>query len=225
MNSKPDFKRSYISANEILVSSSVIQTFPFSPIDLVREQSDIVCRSYRKARKYGVEIADLGSKSAIIVMYGDKSIIFYDETKPRPHVTYSIIHEFGHYKEDHDFNKKDEESYHKFEIEANFFAAQLLMPEQIIRELQHRGIKIDCLTLQKIFGVSAQAANKRIETLAKTNIEWHSRAEKEFDDLILYRYANFLNKICPENYCFDFEGEIICQRTRNEWLYQDRKGW
>ena len=47
---KPDFSRAYSKANEILVKSSAIQTFPFSPKDLVKEQTPIVCRSFKKAR-------------------------------------------------------------------------------------------------------------------------------------------------------------------------------
>ncbi len=66
-NKKPDFSRAYSKANEILVKSSTIQTFPFLPKDLVKEQTSIVCRSFKKARKYGVEITAFGSESAIIM--------------------------------------------------------------------------------------------------------------------------------------------------------------
>ena len=78
----------------------------------------------------------------------------------------------------HDFSKKDEDTYHRYEVETNYFAAQLLMPEQILRECQNRGTRINRFFLQTNFGVSAQAADKRIETLARTNVEWRSRAEK-----------------------------------------------
>lgn len=60
---KPDFSRAYSKANEILVKSSAIQTFPFSPKDLVKEQTPIACRSFKKARKYGVDITAFGRKS------------------------------------------------------------------------------------------------------------------------------------------------------------------
>ena len=91
------------------------------------------------------------------------------------------------------------------------------MPEQIIRELQRRGKRINRNFLQTIFGVSAQAADKRIETLAKTNSEWRSRDEKEFDDIILLRYADFLNKICPIQNYYDFEDEYARQQERYSW--------
>ena len=45
MNLKPNFDKAYIKANEMLIKSSVIHSFPFSPKTLVKEQSAIVCRS------------------------------------------------------------------------------------------------------------------------------------------------------------------------------------
>ena len=53
-NTKPNFSAAYSKANEILVKSRVISTFPFSPIDLVKEQSAIKCRTYKKARSMGL---------------------------------------------------------------------------------------------------------------------------------------------------------------------------
>lgn len=216
-HNKPDFAGSYSKANEILMKSSVINTFPFSPKALVKEQTPIVCRSYKKAKKYGVEMTDFGSESAIIMRLKGKSIIFYDETKPEAHTRFSILHELGHEVNGHDFTKKDDETYHRYEVETNYFAAQLLMPEQLIRELQRRGVWITRYFLQSTFGVSGQAADKRLDTLAKTNTEWRSRAEKEFDDIILFRYANFLNTICPIRNTYDFEDEYARQQERNSW--------
>ncbi len=216
-NIKPDFAGSYLKANEMLVKSSVINTFPFSSKALVREQTPIVCRSYKKAKKYGVEMTDFGSESAIIMRLQGKSIIFYDETKPETHTRFSILHELGHEVNRHDFTKKDDETYHRYEVETNYFAAQLLMPEQLIRELQRRGVRITRYFLQPTFGVSEQAAGKRLDTLARTNVEWRSRAEKEFDDIILLRHADFLNEICPICNAYDFEDEYARQQERNSW--------
>lgn len=215
----PNFKKAYIKANEMLVRSSAIHSFPFSARKLVKEQSAIVCRSYKIAQKYGIDISHFGSESAAIFRLGDKSIIFYNETKPKPHIEFSILHEFGHDRLDHNFSSTSENSYHDHEIETNFFTAQLLMPERLIREMQRRGKRINREFLKSSFGVSTQAANKRIETLAKTNSEWHSRAEKEFDDIILNRYSEFLNKICPLTNIYDFEEEYALQQERDKWCW------
>ncbi|MGN1456312.1 MAG: ImmA/IrrE family metallo-endopeptidase [Acutalibacteraceae bacterium] len=219
LNNKPDFSAAYSKANEILVKSRVISTFPFSPIDLVKEQSAIKCRTYKKARQYGVEISAFGSDSATIFELGGKQIIFYDESKPMTHVKYSILHELGHPLNSHNFNVTDKETYGRYEVETNFFAAQLLMPEQLLREFMNRGIGITKEFLMRNFEVSETAAKKRIETLAKTTVEWRSRQEKEFDDIILFKFAAFIDSICPprKNY-FDFEDEYDRQRERDSWF-------
>lgn len=214
---KPNFAGAYSKANEILVKSSVISTFPFSPTTLVKEQTPIVCRTYAKAKKYGIEMRDFGSESAVIMTMGGKYIIFYDESKPMTHVGFSILHEFGHAVNKHDFRKKNDETYKRYEVETNYFAAQLLMPEQLLRELQSRGVYITKGFLQNAFGVSESAAEKRLTTLANTNAERYSRAEREFDDIILLKYDAFLNAICPKKATYDFEDEFDRQRERDSW--------
>jgi Zn-dependent peptidase ImmA (M78 family) len=219
---KPDFAKAYQSANEILVTSSVITKFPFSTKELVTElfanQAPLVCRSYQKAKKYGLEITDFGSQSALLTQYGSRYIIFYDDSKPKTHARFSILHELGHKVIGHDLSNKDKATYSKYEIETNYFAAQLLMPEQLLRELQKRQVDITPRFLQTTFGVSMEAANKRIETLAKTNAEWKSRAEKEFDDIILNRHTDFLNKIRPAYQTYDFEDDYARQCERDRWM-------
>ena len=205
--------------NEIIVKSLVISTFPFSPIDLVKEQSAIKCRTYNMARKYGIDISAFGSESATIFEYAGRQIIFYDDNKPMTHVKYSILHELGHTLNNHNFSVTDKEIYDRYEVETNYFTAQLLMPEQVLREFTNRGIRITKEFLIQHFEVSETAAKKRIETLAKTTVEWRSRQEKEFDDIILYKFAAFIDSICPprKNY-FDFEDEYDRQRKRDSWF-------
>ena len=132
---KPDFAKAYSKANEIHVKSNIIKTFPFSAEFLVREQNNIVCCTYSDALKYGLDVSDFGSKSAIIVEKGGRFIIFYDDSKVKSHTEFSIIHEFGHFILGHKIGKVDKETYSIYEIETNFFSAQVLMPEQVIREL------------------------------------------------------------------------------------------
>ena len=216
---KPDFAKAYSKANEIHVKSSVIKTFPFSAESLIKEQSDIVCCTYSKALKYGLDVRDFGSESAIIVVLGGRFILFYDDSKVKSHIEFSLIHEFGHCILGHKLGGVDKETYARYEVETNFFTAQILMPEQVIRELQKRHIGINNAFLQERFGVSSDAAEKRITTLAKTNVEWRSREEKEFDDIILNKYLPFVEAICPSSSLCDFEEELSTQAERDSWLY------
>ena len=219
MNDKPRFAKAHSKANELLVASSVITTFPFSPIKLVKERTSFVCRTYAKAQKYGVDMSRFGSESAVIVSLNGKAIIFYDDSKPEAHVNFSILHEMGHPLLGHDPHVKDREEYAQYEVETNWFAAQLLMPEQLLREMITRGAQVSPSFLQSNFGVSDAAARKRLETLAKTNAEWRSREEKEFDDIILQKFAPFLDQICPRQSRYSFEDELDRQQERDSWLY------
>lgn len=218
-NSTPNFQFVYSNANEILVKSSVISTFPFSPIKLVEEQSDIKCCTYKQALTRTVNMSEFGSESAIIMEYKGRRIIFYNDNKPLTHIRFSILHELGHFINNHDFNVADKEVYGCYEVETNYFAAQLLMPEQVIREFIKRGIYVTEEFLVQHFNVSKMAAEKRIQTLAKTMTEWRSRQEKEFDDIILFKFAHFINDIYSryQKKHFDFEEEYERQQERDSW--------
>ena len=214
----PDFSFAYCKANEILVKSHHISTFPFSVKDVVEECGFIKCKSYKLALKYNLDVSQFGSKSAVLSKIGERIIIFYDDSKPETHISYSILQEYGHFVLDHDpENYNNEDIYSIYEIETNFFTAQLLMPEQIIRELIKNQCHVDTNFLVSKFGVSGVAANKRMHTLAKTEYEWRSRSEKEFDDIILGRHLSFINGICPKHNYYDFEDEYSKQLERDSW--------
>lgn len=215
-DSKPNFQLAYEKANEILASSEVISNFPYSTTALIKEQSNIVCRKFSKAHKYDVDIEAFGSKSALIMNLDDNHIIFYNQDECPERVKFSILHEFGHKRNNHIFKYSSEEIYGKYEIEANYFAAQLLMPEQIIREFQKRGKKIDKSFLINTFGVSEPAAEKRISTLYK--ITWERcQKEKEYDDIILKKYINWINSIVPYNIDYLFQDEYDKELEREKW--------
>lgn len=216
MKYKPDFKKAYILANNILVSSSTLEEFPVKAKRLVENDSNIKCCSYKKARKYEeLNIEDLGSKSAILTTLGDKSIIFYNDSDIKTRVLFSMLHEYGHYKLGHDLSTKDREVY---EIETNYFAAQLLMPEQLLREIQIRGKRITKELLVEMFGVSNEAAERRLNTLNK-NLRL-TKEEKIFDDIILEKYKTWLDRKVPlMNLANVFEDDYNKQKERDTWLY------
>ena len=218
INSKPDFQKAYIKANEILVSSKIINSFPYSVTKLIKEQSNIVCRSFEKAHKYNVDIEAFGSDSAVIMNFGDEYIIFYNQNEIPARVKFSMLHEFGHKVNGHEFRVTSDEIYGIAEVETNYFTAQVLMPEQILREFQRRGKRIDKYFLMRTFGVSEQAANKRIENL--NQITWErSQLEKEYDDIISNKYLSWVNSILPNNIDYLFEDEEERQKEREQWKY------
>lgn len=217
-NSKPNFQKAYKNANEILVSSKIIAEFPYSASKLIKEQSKIVCRSFDKAHKYNVDIEAFGSESAVIMNLANRDIIFYNQNEIPQRVKFSMIHEFGHKKNGHAFKITSDEIYGTAEVETNYFTAQLLMPEQILREFQKRGKRIEKNFLIKTFGVSEQAAIKRIETLNKTTWE-RSLLAKQYDDIILNKCLPWINSIVPKNIDYLFGDDEEKQKERELWKY------
>lgn len=223
-----DFAKVYGKANEILATSSVIETFPYKVGQLVKEQSDIRLCKYSKALlKFGNSMEQFGSESAVLIECNGAHIIFYNDAESERRIRFSIPHEFAHYVLGHKMNlKEDDPLYQKQEVEANCLAAQLVMPEQIIREIVRRGKTPTNDFLKETFNVSYTAAERRRESLATTEYEWRKREEKKYDDIILMKYATFIDKIAPKNsrYYVDYGYEDNMQKLRDSWLDQ-RSRW
>ncbi len=223
---KIDFKKIYSKANEVIALSRSVNTFPFKVKKLVYEFSDIKIVSFKKAKeKYNIDIKIFGSNSAIIQEYNGATIIFYNQDENPQRVKFSIIHEFGHYILGHKMNlSEDDPLYHRQEVEANCFAAQVLMPEQILRSCSDRGYYSSPEYIKEIFDVSDEASERRRDTLAKTNYDWKSREEKEYDDIILLKYNDFINSVAPYNAnYFDYEDEYQKQLERDTWFSSERR--
>ena len=117
----------------------------------------------------------------------------------------------------------DVDEYYCVEVEANCFAAQILMPEQVLNELKKRGAIITVDFLKEHFGVSEEAAKKRIETIGKINYEWRTNDEKIFDETILFKYKEFIDAILPKRNKFNwYEDEFEKQMERDSWELDTR---
>ena len=204
---EPDFGACYDLANEILITSTVIEAFPFSIKKVIKRYADVNCIKENNVQtlcdQFGLpdpeyfNIESLGSKDASLFEYGGRNIIIYrdDGTITPKRIKWSLAHELGHFLRQHDTN--DKLNYDTYEIEANFFAAQLLMPVQIINEFRRRRQTIDRRHLMKWFGISGKAADKRIETLRKIDGRNLSEEEKMIDGLIIQKYSVFINETVP----------------------------
>ncbi len=219
MQEHVDFRQAVVKANELLVKAA-IRAYPFDPRSIVKQIPNCVCRKASQLRRWGAELRDLGSESAILTSFGGRNIVFYDETKPIYHVGFSILHELGHLLLQHPLRTRNMlcGEYHRYELEANFFAAQMLMPYQIISELTRRHFGITQSSLSSVFGVSQDAAHKRLVTLSHARDIRRSASEREFDDIIVDLAAGFLESICPSYSLFDIDTEEKLQRQRDRWM-------
>ena len=67
--------------------------------------------------------------------------------------------------------------------------------------------------------VSYEAASIRLKTLSMIQSKWRSREEKEFDDIIVAKYAKIIDQIAPKMFNrYEFEYEYERQLERDSWF-------
>lgn len=223
-NVKPDFCKARRAADEMLVYADCITGFPFVARRAVEEWSKIRVVKFSQAKQFSVDAAAFGSNSAVITRKCGRHILFYNETKPKTHRVFSILHEFGHFLLGHaDIESGDIETYNRYEVETNFFAARLLMPDPVLIELQKRGMRITTDLLVQKFGVSREAAGKKLLTMSNVRKDFSEMRHGEFDDLIVNKFANFIDSIKYAPILPSYEEEFELQLERNERDFYGRK--
>lgn len=107
------------------------------------------------------------SMSALLIIEGNDRVIGVNKSHPQVRQRFSVAHELGHFVSGHeDFNheevahidreKKYLNRFHRMEEEADEFAAELLMPESILKNDYH-SYSNDIAELSKKYNVSQQA--------------------------------------------------------------------
>ena len=136
------------------------------------------------------------------------TLILYNKEKYGPRMKHTLWHEIGHVKCDH---KKRSE---KEEIEAHFFSAHSNAPNVLIKTIAKRGYKIDVRFLMECFGLSEEAAQKKMGYLNKYGFD-HSN---EYDDIVQMQFANYIDaKYPPKTKYFYDEYYDELDRERESW--------
>jgi len=167
----PDFRRARGRARALLTKHGINSY----PVDV-----------HRLARLEGVEVdrSDFGEEiSGLLVKDGARAVIGVNGRDVPARQRFTIAHELGHFllhdsRElfvDRDFvvhfrNETSSTGYDALEVEANQFAAELLMPAEKVRELfSKQPFQIDdkraLKKLAAAFGVSPMAIAVRLSTL------------------------------------------------------------
>lgn len=235
-NLTPDFKTACEKANEILVCSKTITTFPFSMAMVIDEFTEIEMRPFSSI--YGHELTPaqiVGSKDGALFTDGNGNfLMYYNEAMPQTRLRFTSGHETGHYMQNHDMelitlyrqtnDKRFEPLYKKYEAESNMFTAELLMPEPVIIELYKRGCLINETFLENTFKVSKEAAEIRIKNIKKV-YKWdffrkyQSEYALSYDDIILKKFKSFIDSVAPRKYSFveEYEHEEAMEMERQSW--------
>ncbi|NLL36642.1 MAG: ImmA/IrrE family metallo-endopeptidase [Fretibacterium sp.] len=99
---------------------------------------------------------------AIFVRRRGKGVILVNSSLPQGRARFSIAHELGHFvlrhPPVHSTSFREE-----LERQADCFAAQLLMPRELIL---HDRLRYDAMTLKRLYKVSGQALEIRLKSLS-----------------------------------------------------------
>lgn len=140
----------------------------------------------------GKDVSDFScdeiSGCCVVKLRGEVHIILYDDresNEERKH--WGIVHEVGHIYMEH--NSDDRIS----EIEASFFAAQIVMPEIVLYKFSEIHGKITVYDIMEVFNASFTSAGKRIDTFNKRGV--YSSNE---DDMELLRKMQYLLPPCKK---------------------------
>lgn len=140
-------------------------------------------------------------------------LILYNDAKMEARKNHSLCHEIGHIKAGHNKHGGLEE------IEAHFFASQMLVPNALAAEIKRRGYRINIDILISKFGISKEAAEKKMQYLKKFP-EIH---KNDLDDVILAQFAEFLNSTFPKHISATvYERDLEYEDQRREWAYTRR---
>lgn len=91
----------------------------------------------------------------------------------------------------------------------------MLMPLQVIREIQKRNYRIDEKFIKKHFGVSFPAAQKRVAFLK--NRFYQFPEEKNFEDIIVEKFKSFINTVAPRKEEYSSCWDDPMQAERDSW--------
>jgi len=101
-------------------------------------------------------------KDGCLIVYDGIYLILYNKKiQSKEHLNWTLAHEIGHIYLGHYNDSKIEE------IEAHYFAAQLLMPEYTIFQIKCKYKSLSQKDIYMLFNVSYEAAEKRIKTINK----------------------------------------------------------
>ena len=197
----------------------IIQETLFFPLDIfnIKLNKDIIIISFdemanRSNTNYETikELAD--GADAFKRDYGEMTFIIYDNRiKSNGRKRWSIAHEYGHIVLNH------KKQCGQNEVEANFFAANLLLPQCVLKELVSKRGDITKDYLQNKFSISEEAAEKYLSRINGRGFDYF---KNEYDDIILFKSDEFLQREIKNSRKYQVSIEDDMQEERNNWLYE-----
>lgn len=177
----PDFERCTELATELLYKQNVkdrvldIQHLNYEDKTILFDSiQNYAFITHRPLSDFYCNDKHILKDGCLLVAENNIYIVLYNaEIDYWEHLNWTLAHEIGHIYLGH---KKDGPTE---EVEAHYFAAQLFMPEYSIMMMSREHGSISKNDLIEIFGVSPEAASKRISTMRKRCAFRASSIDKE----------------------------------------------
>lgn len=211
MNRIPDYKKAIFEADNIILSSNQFEL----PLNIEKILKGIRTLNI-KIHKYSEAGENTPTNSGFVTeTNGIYYVAYNDKIESIGHQRFTLCHELAHIVLMHDLNKPDDWVQ---EIEADVFAAELLMPKAIVLELVNRGYSIvNEASLDRIFNASSQASKIRIGEISNLQ-EWQKRYI-DSDSIINTQFKSYLDNAFPNKRKnqYDIDVEIEEERECDRW--------
>lgn len=210
---KIDFDNIILKAYETLIIQDNL-TFPIDVFNL-KTKENVKIISYSKIASINdMTYDDFKKKSQDSPAFRYKEnnyyfIIYDDKISSKGRMRWSIAHEYGHIVLNHE-NQSDQN-----EIEANFFAANLLVPKCILKELKTYKRNFTKEYLVNKFGISNEAASRYFNSINNNAIN----LKNEYDDIIIKKSEKFIKSEIKNTDLFKQLEDEEMQEKRDQWLY------
>lgn len=185
---KPDFDRAQDTATALLVQQD-LRSLYIDVRDFCLPPNVIIDSMQNFCKCTGRPLSDFNTQNldgACTIKRDGKNLILYDDDisyEPRKH--WGIVHELGHVYLGHTNDDRNSE------IEAHFFAAQVVTPEIVLINMARRkGNQLSLHDLTKYFNVASESAVKRISCLNRK----YSYSYGENDELLETHFSSILEK-------------------------------
>lgn len=168
LTKQPNFTEAQDKASELLSKQGKFDTLSIDVFKLAFDYNILFdsmqnyCKlTDRSFKEFGFDKLNNGG---VIILGNDTFLILYNEKHSPERINWTLAHEVGHIYLGHQTDGAIEE------VEAHFFAAQLLMPEVVLRLLEHELHEMSAEFIYQNFYVSYEASSKRVATLNKKSV-------------------------------------------------------
>ncbi|MGL4790593.1 MAG: ImmA/IrrE family metallo-endopeptidase [Anaerotignaceae bacterium] len=193
---KPDFSKCKRLANELLLCQPDflefkinVRTLKFSQ-NIVFETFQRYCHITGTDKKVFFQTESCFIRDCLTIKFNHTNLILYDANQiKQKRLNWSFAHEVGHIYLNHQKDTKIEE------IEANFFASHLLMPDAVLYCIKENKKSFTAVNIKNMFFVSPLAAEKKLKTLKS-----HNLVPQKMDYDLLEKFASPIADFFSEEY-------------------------